>query len=52
MLCTGNTHRMDEPQNALSPSVIPEEEKRRSTKTSSRDDELSVKVDLWRTLTN
>ena len=52
MLFTGNTHGMDESQNTLSPSVIAEEEKRRSTKTSSRDDEISPKVYLWRTLTN
>ena len=51
MSFTGNTHEMDESQNFLFPSAIPEIKKKLPTKTSSIDDELSTKADLWRTLT-
>ena len=43
---------MDESQNSLSPSALPEKKKKLLTKTSSRDDDLSAKADLWRMLTN
>ena len=52
MSFTDNTHEMDESQHSLSPSAIPEKEKKLPTKTLSRNDELSAKLDLWRTLTN
>ena len=51
MSFTDNTHERDESQNSLYPSAIPEKKKKLPTKTSSRNDELSGKVDLWRTLT-
>ena len=53
MLFTDNTHEMDESQSSISPSAFPEKKKKKlPTKTSSRDDELSAKANLWMTLTN
>ena len=43
---------MDKSQNFLFPLASPEKKRKLSTKTSSRDDELSPKAYLWRTLTN
>ena len=51
MSCTDNTHEMDKSQNFLFPFAIPEKLKKLPTKTSSRDDELSSKVNLWRIFT-
>ena len=52
MSCTDNIHEMDKSQNFLFPFAIPEKLKKLPTKTSSRDDELSAKANLWRILTN
>ena len=52
MSCTDNIHEMDKSQNFLFPFAIPEKLNKLPTKTSSRDDELSAKANLWRILTN
>ena len=52
MSFTDNTYEMDESQNSLSPSAIPEKKKETSRQNPPRDDKLSAKTNLWRTLTN
>ena len=51
MTFTDDTHEMDESINSISP-VVPEKKKKHNEKTSSRDEELSAKSELWKTLAN